>query len=437
MFGQMPETQYVARNPFIVLRFVLFAILVYVNLLTIGFAVWNLTVLKSLSGQALGAPSFVLFNSCILLALLAACLVSAWYSVSVLDKVRNECGWTGLLSVLQLASSIDVTVNGPPTLCQGVSILACASSSLTVALSWVSSTILLLYSFSLLTTAITHMNMTPDVWVSSVRSVPWFAVPSDCIESLPAKKEKPRPRYSDVIDVKRPSLHFSTPIFEQHAKALPPSPQSTPTTPSIWQAHRTSVAPKPVPAAPLPSPPPKRTTWTNHILGSASVISHKCSMESVRPGWAKREATGRRGVAQPFAAPRHAPSGAPRPLVLPTIRPLRTMKLKSCWSQSTAGSARSPTSFSALGSPAPPAKARVAPRLPSTSLSPTSTFYIDLERDAGAVVVPLPPVPGRIVSYGMFPEDVVDPDAPITRARREEWVRADTASPASSRRSSR
>ncbi|KAI0831461.1 hypothetical protein BC628DRAFT_766950 [Trametes gibbosa] len=427
MLRQMPEPQYVARNPFIVLRFVLFAILVYVNILTIGFAVWNVTVLKSLTGQALGAPAFVIFNSCILLALLGTCLISAWYSLSAFDRVRNECGWTGFLSVLQLASSIDITVNGPPTLCQGVSILACASSSLCVALSWVSSTILLLYSFSLLTSAITHMNVVPDVWASSVRSIPWFMVPSDCLESRASSEEKPR--YSDV---KRSSLHFSTPIFAQHAKALPCSPISTPTTPSIWQAHRSSVTKIELPA--LPPPSSKRTTWTNHI----SVLSHKCSTESVLPSWAKREATGRRGIVQPFAVPRQAP--VPRPLVLPTIRPLDTPKLKSCWSQSTASASvcRSPipTAPSALGSPPPPAlpsKAHVAgwepshgapaPRLSCTGLSPTSTFYIDLERDAG-VVVPLAPAPGRPVSYGMFPEDVVDPDAPITRAQRSEWVRA-------------
>ena len=63
-----------------------------------------------------------------------------------------------------------------------------------------------------------------------------------------------------------------------------------------------------------------------------------------------------------------------------------------------------------------------------TSLSPTSTFYIDMER---AAVVSVGPVgAARPVSYGMFPEDVTDPDQPITRSQPAQWVRAnsDTAS---------
>ncbi len=64
MFEGIPQS-YQMRNPFLVLRLVLFGmsltssrlisnahgftgVLVYVNVLTIGFAAWNLTVLKDL-----------------------------------------------------------------------------------------------------------------------------------------------------------------------------------------------------------------------------------------------------------------------------------------------------------------------------------------------------------------------------------------------------
>ncbi|KAI0375044.1 hypothetical protein BV20DRAFT_1033072 [Pilatotrama ljubarskyi] len=440
MFERMPEHPYVMRNPFIVLRFVLFAILVYVNLLTVGFAVWNLSELKSLQGQALGAPTFVVFNACVVLTLLVGCLVTAWYSLAAFDRVRNECVWTGLVSALQLASSIDITVNGPPALCQGVSITACASSSLTVALSWISSTILLLYSFSLFTTAVTHTPVIPDVWASSVRAVPWFVVPGDCVESRLPPVSKPRSSSADadVLDIKRSSFHFPTPIFAQHAKALPLSPKSlpqSPTTPPIWQARRSSVPTLPGADDALPPSSSKRTTWTNRVFstsGASSTLGSKRSTESLRPSWAKRVAPGRRGVDHPFAMPRR--QTPPRPLVLPTVRPLRTLKLKSCWSPSTASS-RSHTA------PAVPPKARVAgagqgvkegaPQLPGAALalSPTGTFYIDLERDA---VVPVGGTPAaRPLSYEMFPEDVVDPDMPITRSQPSTWVRAH--SPASSR----
>ena len=44
----------------------------------------------------------------------------------------------------------------------------------------------------------------------------------------------------------------------------------------------------------------------------------------------------------------------------------------------------------------------------------------DLERDA---VVPVGDA-SRPVSYGMFPEDVMDPDLPVAKTRRSQWVRA-------------
>ena len=43
-----------------------------------------------------------------------------------------------------------------------------------------------------------------------------------------------------------------------------------------------------------------------------------------------------------------------------------------------------------------------------------------LPRDA---VVPVGPAV-RPISYEMFPEDVVDPDQPVTRSVRSQWVRA-------------
>lgn len=327
------------------------------------------------------------------------------------------------MSVLQLAGAFDVTVNGPPVLCQGGSVTACASSSLLVALSWISCMLrtsafptnpkrelilrtVLLYSFSLLTTTITHMNTVPDVWTSSIRAVPWFVGPPSSLECPPSYDEKAR-RFEALINDSRASIHYSTPIFERHTKALPPSPLEPPKFPMSpvsprWQNRKGS-------AGSLESAGVeynRRMTWTNRMSGA---LSHRMSMESMRPGWAKR-LSARRGVDLPFNMnlPRFAVKTPP------PVRPLRPFKLKSHWSQSTS----SPPPV-----PSRPPKARVAGTSAGpldTSLSPTSTFYIDLERDA---VVPVDPVT-RPVSYGMFPEDVMDPDQPITRVQRSEWVSA-------------
>ncbi|KAI0748271.1 hypothetical protein C8Q80DRAFT_1120775 [Daedaleopsis nitida] len=423
MFARFPNSSCEMRNPFIVLRFALFAVLIYVNVLSIGFAAWNLTELKSLGLDAhplapvLGAPTFVVFNSCLLVFLLVGCLACSWLTFQPVDKVRYECVWTGIMSALQLAGAFSVTVNGPPLLCQGVSIIACASSSLTVALTWISCMMLLMYSFSLLTTAITHMTVIPNVWATSIRAIPWFVEPPSSsprsLESNRVVGEKVR-RVSESLEIKRPSSHYPTPIYEQHTKALPPSPLEMPTFPSTptsptWPPRKGSAGSFDSVAY---GPIGRRTTWTNRVMSGAASLSHKMSIESMRPTWAKRASrSARRGVDLPFTMPRFSLKPPP------PVRPLRPLKLKSCWSQSTA----SPPPVPAL-----PPKARVSATVRAgpvdTSLSPTSTFYIDLER---AVVVSVGPVT-RPVSYGMFPEDIGDPDQPITRSQPSEWVRADS-----------
>ncbi|KAH9945989.1 uncharacterized protein BXZ73DRAFT_86206 [Epithele typhae] len=407
MFERFPVASVDMRNPFLVVRFALFVT---------------------------GAPAFTIVNACFLITLVSGCVASSWFSRLPLDQVRIECAWTLVMSTLFLASCFDITVNGPPALCQGSSVPACASSSLVTALSWMSCLLLLLYAFSLLTVTITHMHFIEDLWTLRVPTVAWFVHPEDPLDRMEAtrawaaKVEVP----DDVVHIKH-----ATPIFAQHTKSTPISPRSphvelegeelappkfpiAPVSP-LWPARPS--APEPTePALPAPPSPAeqekrdeveRRTTWTSRL----AALPHKPSCESMRPGWAKRAQPARRGVDSPFAAPHPPPSFTlPRfsfslkpaaPVALPAIRPL---KLKSHWSQS-------PPPVPAL-----PAKARVAPpRLDAQHGSPTSTFYIDLERDA---VVPFGAA--RPISYGMFPEDVVDPDQPVTRAVRSQWVRADS-----------
>lgn len=260
-----------------------------------------------------------------------------------------------------------------------------------------------MYSFSLFTTAITHMGVIPDIWPSSVCAIPWFVGPSTSLPYTPRRTKEAR--YSaEVVDIKRMSFHYPTPIFELHAQTLPPSPKpELPRCPgrprsSMRQSHRSVHR-----SIPPPPPSDRRITWTSLLFANSHPPSDLANRESVRPNWAKRSSP-RRGVDAPFATPRFSLSN----FNLPPVRPLRPLKLKSVWSQTTVSS---PPPVPAL-----PQKAHVV----GASQSPTGTFYIDLERDA---VVPVGDA-SRPVSYEMFPEDVMDPDQPVTRARRSQWVRA-------------
>ena len=260
------------------------------------------------------------------------------------------------------------------------------------------------------------MNVIADIWTASVREVPWFVGPSTSLEYTPRVARTEKTREPDVLDIKRMSFHYPTPIFTQFAKALPPPPNpesrraSTAPPSPIWP-HRQSTSET------LPPSPPvdRRPTWTSRLFANTRPpsIARKPSNESMRPNWAKRVSP-RRGVDAPFAMPSPPSRFSFRQPVLPPVRPLRPLKLKSSWSQTTVNS---PPPVPAL-----PQKAVVVggPALPDHS--PTGSFYIDLERDA---VVPVGDA-SRPVSYGMFPEDVGDPDQPVTRARLSQWVRADS-----------
>ena len=95
--------------------------------------------------------------------------------------------------------------------------------------------IVILYSFSLLTTTVTHMNVIADIWTASVREVPWFVGPSTSLEYTPRVARTEKTREPDVLDIKRMSFHYPTPIFAQFAKALPPPPNP--------ESRRASTAP--------------------------------------------------------------------------------------------------------------------------------------------------------------------------------------------------
>ena len=99
--------------------------------------------------------------------------VASCFSSLPLDKVRHECVWTAIMSTLLLASCFDVTVNGPPVLCQGISVTACASSTLVVALSWIS---------CMIRTCITYPSARPSarMLTTAYSAVVFFLACHDC-----------------------------------------------------------------------------------------------------------------------------------------------------------------------------------------------------------------------------------------------------------------
>jgi len=179
-----------SRNPFLVVRFIFFAILVYLNLLILIFAALNIAAVKSPRTPAPGAAVFLVFNCCLLfLCLLVGLseLVISWTWSSI---VKLECVWTTILSTLELAATVTMNVNGPPSMCQhgdDFNLAACTSSSVLVPVTWLATFTLIAYCLTLAITTVMHAQTFHDVWSVSVYAVPWFGAkaPSMAIRKGP------------------------------------------------------------------------------------------------------------------------------------------------------------------------------------------------------------------------------------------------------------
>ncbi|KAF8557245.1 hypothetical protein OG21DRAFT_341276 [Imleria badia] len=164
------------HNAFLVIRTVFFALLTYFHVLVLIFASWNIVAATSSGMSAPGASVFLLMNSVFIFVLVPVAYLAEVICVKARPAyVRVECAWTVLMSIFQLAASVDVTVNGPPMYCQTDSPWAmCASSSLLVHISWLATLIMLSYCLTICVTSATHATSLPDIWITPVPHVPWF-----------------------------------------------------------------------------------------------------------------------------------------------------------------------------------------------------------------------------------------------------------------------
>ncbi|KAI0065470.1 hypothetical protein BV25DRAFT_1693584 [Artomyces pyxidatus] len=150
--------------------------------------------------------------------------------------VAFECGWTGVMSVLTLAASIDVTISGPPAVCQSKAPFSvCASSTVLVPVSWLIGLLMLGYFLTLLGMSVGHMHTVANIWTSSIYSVPWFAE-HDCTK--PAAPQLPP--IQTFFSPKRVSRRHSTSSFPQDVEAHPQGPSEKP-LPAVRPADARSV----------------------------------------------------------------------------------------------------------------------------------------------------------------------------------------------------
>ncbi|TFY65482.1 hypothetical protein EVJ58_g1949 [Rhodofomes roseus] len=277
------------RNPFILLRFVLFFFLLYLSILALGFASWNIAAAKRASLNESGAPVFVLFNTILTIIYLLLALAELIFPSFWSPKIMLECVWVAAFAIMELAAAIDITVSGPIIACRADDAMsACASSTLLVVVTWVTSSLLLLYLFGLIGITTMHSSTQADMWGAAITSVPWFATSQSPSSPPSSGKQWFYPKDPERQD-------FESPVFKDDESLFTASSK----TQSMWKP------------AGIIRPPFKAV--------SISAPFSK-SVGSLRPTWAK-DVKPRRGVDPPFLSPGKSQKSAPR--------------LKSHWSSST------------------------------------------------------------------------------------------------------
>jgi len=206
------------RNPFLIVRFIFLSLLVYLNLVTLAFASWNIHATTSGALPVPGAAVFLIFNSIAICFLIALALVAPAARTA---RVMFECFWTATFSVLQIAATVSITVNGPVTMChpRTGNWEACTSSSLLLPTAWLSTFTLLTYLFVLFITTFAHSHTRPAIWSLTVCSVPWF---TRCRPDDLDEKNDPQqyccPKRGDIeapFDVPKSNGHGGQPLWAQ------------------------------------------------------------------------------------------------------------------------------------------------------------------------------------------------------------------------------
>ncbi|KAF8447601.1 hypothetical protein L210DRAFT_3526814 [Boletus edulis BED1] len=277
-------------NVFLVVRTIFFALLTYIYVLVLIFASWNIAAATSFGISTPGASVFLLMISIFIFVLvLVAYLAEIICPKARPAQARFECAWTAMMSILQLAASVDVTVNGPPIYCHTHSSWAmCASSSLLVHISWLATLTIFSYCLTICVASATHATSLPDIWITPIPHVPWFRPDVDIeapvpatIPHLPARKPLQIP--SSPTSVREASCAVSKYLAERWEKLSHISRHPTSSGPILFNGGRQSADPN-------------------------------------RPTWARQYRV-RRGVDDPFAKPLPPRKEPPVTVVLPPPPP--------------------------------------------------------------------------------------------------------------------
>lgn len=153
-------------------RYLVFGLLVICNAILCSVAVWNLSYAQSV-GQNFQLDTFLTFlGAFALVFIFTIIVVEILRKNAVTGRLWFEVLWVGIFWIMELsgaaavsASAYDLSCGAQSTL---VSNVACSSTHVILAFSWLSTVILLVYFVSLMCAAIIRHKHDPQIWHAEV-----------------------------------------------------------------------------------------------------------------------------------------------------------------------------------------------------------------------------------------------------------------------------
>jgi len=301
MSTPLPSRLLLLKSPFLLVRFVVFSLLIYLGLTALGFAAWEVGANRAAGAHVNGASALLIFTGIAMPLCIGASLADMKISSLMVSMVGIECFWTGIFASLQIAASIFVTLAGPPEFCGARAPLAfCASTTILVPISWMAATLLLGYFIAIVTLCTAHLHLYPTLWSMSLYEIDWFV--------------------EDNAKDKRSS-----------APQLPPLNTSTLTRLSVAsRRHSISSLPRdvenqvlvpvfPDSGKPLVSPVPSNIWWGRLLPGRAGK-DHPFRIRRVkRPEFQWQGSEGDLRYGQPVPSTRVLSSGVPQTQPYPSV----------------------------------------------------------------------------------------------------------------------
>ncbi|KAI9446416.1 hypothetical protein H4582DRAFT_2165153 [Lactarius indigo] len=255
-----PSRLLLVKSPFLLVRFVVFSLLVYLGLTALGFAAWEVGASRAAGAHERGfmlvngAPALLIFTSIATSLCIAASLVDVKISSLKVSMAGVECLWTGVFSSLQIeiiAASVFVTLVGPPESCAvGAPLAVCASTTILVPVSWLAATLLLGYFMAITTLCITHLRLYPALWSMPLYDIAWFE------EDNAKDKRNSAPQ---LPPINASTLTRLSVVSRRHSTSSLP-----------WDVeNQVPVSTSPDREKPLPSPTPSNVWWGRLLPGRA------------------------------------------------------------------------------------------------------------------------------------------------------------------------